>query len=495
MTDLPRLVDLHLPTEIISHAYVTLTSHAEKLNLLEPVVETALKTVEAELRTLETASPVAWERVTVPLQALSSHAGVKAGARLPPAHKPRVFATLASFSRLLASAPPDPFLHALTDFLATTLPLAVLSDVLASSVRGVIEAFFAEKSSDAVFAAGCSLASTLDEVQWPLWDTAFGATILGATARELSAPRDLKGKAEANDNSAFALASKRENSRALLARLAGTGRLQSVTDKGGAAVLPWEKRIGALAASTIDGWRDIYAGEPSVPEELSLELVDVLRIAPFLPQQRQLLLPALIDLAAQITKTPSADARVAYLVSPINPAQILGSILAAVVGIASRSKNTPPAVETLSASVEAIISNFAWHRQVMHGLSALSLARIASDQSAETREAVYSSILPNLLSEDSVLRRSALEIALSLYPAHETPTAADLISKCIEAEDMPLSVQGAREKSMKVRRLGIVANGQLGKEGSSEPVEPVLEIILRYLTGAYPPKTTDRSLS
>ncbi|GAA5980986.1 hypothetical protein JCM10908_003941 [Rhodotorula pacifica] len=477
---LPELAEVLLPTEIVSHAYVALTGYAAKTDLLEPVAETAIKMLEAELKTAET-QPT-WERLVVPLQALTSHAGARDGARLPASAKGRLLASLAPLSRLLAREPPSNFLHSLNGYLSALLPLAVLSDVLASSVRGIVESFFSADATDAVFAAGCTLASTLDEVGWPLWDTAFGATVLNATSRELSASRDVKGKAEATETSAFAGASKRENSRALLARLATTGRLQAVVEKGGAALVPWEKSLGALAQSTINTWRESFSQDGLVQDDLTFELVDILRIAPFLPQYRQSLLPLLADLAAEIAKTPSAEARVAYLVSPASPAQVLGTTLSAFAGISSRLKKPSPALDTLSSSVESIIANFAWHRQVMHGLSLLSLARIASDRSEAAREAVYASILPNLLSEDSVLRRSALEIALSLYPQAETPTAADLISKCIEVEDMPLTVQGAREKSMKVRRLGILTNGQLGKEGSTEPVEPVLEIILRYLT-------------
>lgn len=480
---LPRLADLSLPTEVVSHAYVTLTVYAEKKELLEPVVETVIKVLEAEVEAAVSTAEAGWDRICVPLQAIASHVGVQEGARLPASLKPRLLASLAPLSRLLTQSPPAAFLHALNDFLATLLPLAVLSDVLASNVRGLIESFFATDASETVFAAGCALASTLDEVAWPLWDTAFGATLLGATARELSASKDKKGKAESTDGSAFAEASIRDNSRALLAHLASTGRLQAVVDKGGAALVAWEKSTAALAQSTISNWQSAFAAGRTDLDDLDLELIDMLRIAPHLPQHRQAILPVLADLAAVVAKTPSSEARVAYLSSPANPAQVLASVLAAIAGISSRMKKAPSMAESLSNSVEAIIANFAWHRQVMHGLSALSLARNASNRSGTTREAVEAAILPNLLSEDTVLRRSALEIAMSLYPASETPTAADLIAKCIEVEDMPLTVQGAREKSMKVRRLGIVAHAQLGKEGSTEPVEPVLNIILRYLTG------------
>ena len=128
-----------------------------------------------------------------------------------------------------------------------------------------------------------------------------------------------------------------------------------------------------------------------------------------------------------------------------------------------------------------MILNFSWHRQVMHGVASLNLARLASDRSEAAKTAIYDSILPNLLSEDALLRLSSLEIAATLFPPDETPVAADLVAKCIEAEQMPLSVQGAREKSMKLRKLGLVANGQLGRDGEDE--KPALDIVVRYLTG------------
>lgn len=128
-----------------------------------------------------------------------------------------------------------------------------------------------------------------------------------------------------------------------------------------------------------------------------------------------------------------------------------------------------------------MIKNFAWHRGVMQGIAALELAKVASDISEESQKAIYDAVLPNLFSEDSSLRLSSLQIGATLFPVEEAPVAADLIAKCIEVEEMPLTVMGAREKSMKVRKLGIVAHGQLGREG--EDVKPALDIVLRYLTG------------
>ncbi|EGU13301.1 hypothetical protein RTG_00465 [Rhodotorula toruloides ATCC 204091] len=481
---LPSLADVSLPREIVSHALVTLSQHAEKVEALEPVGEAAIKTLEAELKTATAGGEVAWERLLVPLQAVTSFVGVKAGARLPASLKPRLFASLAPLSRLIAHspAPPSAFLHHTTAYLSTVLPLAVLSDVLSSPVRSIIDALFSADRDASVFASACALATTLDGVEWPLWDTALGAAVFTATAREVSSSSS-NGKAK-TDASAFdeLVASKKENSLVLLARLAESGRLRALVEKGGAHVVAWEKSVGALAEQAIKGWKEAFEADRNIDEEKTHELLDVLAIVPFIPSRRNDLLVLLADLAQVVATMPATEARVAYLSSAASPALVLGSTLSAFEATSSRLKSPSPALQTLATSVELIIAHFAWHRRVMHGLSSLSLARLASDRSPEARKAIYDAILPNLLSEDSVLRRSSLEIAQTLYPENEAPVAADLIAKCIEVEDMPLTVQGAREKSMKVRKLGIVANSQLGKEGSAEELEPVLEVILRYLT-------------
>ncbi|GJN92260.1 hypothetical protein Rhopal_005290-T1 [Rhodotorula paludigena] len=479
---LPSLDDLSLPREVISHSLVALIGHAEKVDSLEPVGEAAVKALEAELKS---PSDPAWARLVVALQACTSMLGFKEGAKLPASLKPRLFACLTPLSSLLAQSPPSPFLHALVNYLVTLLPLSVLSDVLSSPVRAVIEAHLAASASDAVYAAGCALASTLDGLEWNLWDTALGAQILSATARELASPAT-NGKGKATGESAFdeaaAVATKRENSLALLARLAESGRLKVIVAKGGAAVAAWEKSVGALVETIAERWQTAYQADSEVDEADTYELLDVLHIAPFLPTRKEALVSRLVSLATTLAKTSGNEARVAYLSSAASPAQVLGSTLVAVSSIASSLKKAPAAVSGLVDASDLMVANFAWHRQVMHGISLLSLARLAADRSVEGQSSLYDAILPNLLSEDAQLRRASLEIAQTLFPPTEAPVAAELVAMCIEVEDLPLTVQGAREKSMKVRKLGIVANAQLGKEGLKEDVKPALDIVVRYLT-------------
>jgi len=441
--------------------------------------------------------------------------GVKGGARLPAALKPRLFAALSPLARLLAAPPPAPtptpaLLHALTTYLSALLPLAVLQDVLSSPVRTILEALFAPTASDAVFAAGCALASALDGLEWQMWDTALGQHVLTASARELGSASTPAPAASSAFDEAAAVPSKRDNSLALLGRLAESARLRALVAKGGAAAVAWEKSVGALVEGAVVRWTAQYDADPAaVDAEQTHELFDVLHVAPCVPSRREAILPLLAALATTVAATPSTEARVAYLSSAASPAQVLGSTLAtfsAVSSSASAKKSqqasSSAALDELVSAVEPMITNFAWHRQVMHGISVLSLARLASDRGTpEQRAAIYDAILPNLLSEDAQLRRASLEIALSLFPPAEAPVAADLVARCIDVEDAPLTVQGAREKSMKVRKLGIVANGQIGKEGTTEDVKPALDIVLRYLTGAspalllFPPRSCSRAVA
>lgn len=203
---------------------------------------------------------------------------------------------------------------------------------------------------------------------------------------------------------------------------------------------------------------------------------------PQLPNFRSSLLGVVAELAAVIAGTSSSDARAAFLESAASPAQVLGASLLAFSRITDASKRPDDAVVSqLASHVLAMIEGFAWHRGVMHGIASLNLAKVASDTSADTQSRIYAAVLPNLLSEDSLLRLSSLQIGATLFPQATVPAAADMIIKCIEVEEMALTVMGAREKSMKVRKIGIVAHAQLGRDG--EEIKPALDIVLRYLTG------------
>ncbi|GAA5956052.1 hypothetical protein JCM21900_002578 [Sporobolomyces salmonicolor] len=471
--DLPS--PLSLACEIPSHALVSLAQHVWKTDALEPVVEVLLKVLNEELKRSGGEEKQDWERLTVAIKALESFVGVKGGSRVPASLKPKLFALLTPLSSRLRSSPPLSYLHHLLSLLSSLLPLAVLSDILSSPVRTTLETFFAPSASDSVFAAGCSLASVLDEKNWNLWETALGKVVLEATGRNLA------GSSEQKEEVEFGQVDQRKNSLALLAKLAGSGRLMKLVQKGGQAAVGWEKNVGEVCELGIRDWTKAYAKGEEIDEEKTFELLDVLLVAPFLSAAYHGSLTTLVaTLASTVSTTPATTARTAFLTFAASPAQVLGSALSAYSAIATRTSPDSEIAQSLADTVHPMIINFSWHRQVMHGIASLSLARLASDCSPAARTSIYDSILPNLLSEDALLRLSSLQIAATLFPAEETPVAADLVAKCIEVEEMPLSVQGAREKSMKLRKLGLVANGQLGRDGEDE--KPALDIVVRYLT-------------
>ncbi|GAA5862548.1 hypothetical protein JCM1840_004222 [Sporobolomyces johnsonii] len=471
--DLPS--PLSLACEIPSHALVSLAQHVGKTDALEPVVEVLLKVLNEEFKRSEGKEEQQWERLTVAMKALESFVGVKGGSRVPASLKPKLFALLTPLSSRLRSSPPPSYLHHLLSLLSSLLPLSVLSDILSSPVRTTLETFFAPSASDAVFAGGCALASVLDEKNWNLWETALGKVVLEATGRNLAGPSEQKGEVE------FGQIDQRKNSLALLAKLASSGRLTKLAQKGGQAAIGWEKNVGEVCERGIREWTEAYGKGEEIDEEKTFELLDVLLIAPFLSAAYHGSLTTLVaTLASTVSTTPATTARTAFLTSAASPAQVLGSALSTYSAIAARTSPDPKIAQTLADTVHPMIVNFSWHRQVMHGIASLSLARLASDRSPAARTSIYDAILPNLLSEDALLRLSSLQIAATLFPAEETPVAADLVAKCIEAEEMPLSVQGAREKSMKLRKLGLVANGQLGRDGEDE--KPALDVVVRYLT-------------
>ncbi|GAA5886649.1 hypothetical protein JCM16303_001398 [Sporobolomyces ruberrimus] len=463
-----------LPSEIAHHAIISLTSHCYKTEPLEPVTEVVLKVISDELKTQGDKEEKDWDRLIVALKVVSSVVGVRNGQRTPPAAKPRLFALLAPLTPLLRSNPSSAFLHHLLTFLASLLPQAVLSDILSSPVRTILEAFFSSEASDTVFAAGCTLASVLDQSEWNLFETALGKLVLGSTGPNLASLEKSEGKEE------FGQVDKRKNSLALLAKLTKSERLRKLVQKGGQAAGVWERSVSEVCVDVITSWRDAFGKKQEVEEDQTFELLDVLLIAPYLNSSHRQLSLLIASLAGTVAATPVTSARSAFLSSASSPAVVLGTALSSYSAIADLTPPEASVNQSLADQVRSMILNFSWHRQVMHGIASLHLARLASDRSEGAKTAIYDSILPNLLSEDAVLRLSSLEIAATLFPVEETPVAADLVAKCIEAEQMPLSVQGAREKSMKLRKLGLVANGQLGRDGEDE--KPALDIVVRYLT-------------
>ncbi|KAI5475348.1 Armadillo-type fold domain containing protein [Pseudohyphozyma bogoriensis] len=456
-----------LPSDIISHTITTLAVHSTTAETFDPVVDEVLGAATR----LGGGEPD-WEKLGIMMKAVETIVGVKQGARVSTTRRPKVVSILSPFSAFVLASlqPTSDFLRSFTTMSTGVLLLTTLQDVLSGPARKSIEALFAESATPDIYGAACALATSLEEASWNLYSTAILPLVLSSTSRYL--------ESEPSAELAFGDVSPSSNALALLARLAFSGRLGSAYQSAGPTIKIWEKTIGVVCEKKIRDWTASYAKD-EVDEAHTTELLDALLIVPQLPAFFSTILPLLSQLASTVASTPSDAARAAYLSSPTNPAQVLGAALLSFSRIISRVKESDVATSVLAKDVVAMIKGFAWHRGVMEGIAALSLSQANDDRSTEDNKRIYDAILPNLLSEDSILRMSSLQIASSLFTS-KTPVTADLIAKCIDAESIPLSVQGAREKSMKVRKLGIVAYAQLGRDG--EAVDQPLDIVLRYLT-------------
>jgi hypothetical protein len=108
------------------------------------------------------------------------------------------------------------------------------------------------------------------------------------------------------------------------------------------------------------------------------------------------------------------------------------------------------------------------HRELavlLLSLDSINLIAFCSDDASSS----IRHILPNILSEDKLLRSATLDLLEKLAPH-------PIVAVAREAEAVPLAVHSARERNMHVRKLGITA-----KSLSSDSTE--LEIAIRYLIG------------
>lgn len=92
---------------------------------------------------------------------------------------------------------------------------------------------------------------------------------------------------------------------------------------------------------------------------------------------------------------------------------------------------------------------------------------------------VYDSLKDAILSEDSLLRLSSLRLMAAFLrnaPSSDLQAARGIVDKAMAAEEVPLTFQTARERTMKLRQVGNAAlplNEDLA-----------LDIAVRYLLGA-----------
>ncbi|SCZ90492.1 BZ3500_MvSof-1268-A1-R1_Chr1-3g02022 [Microbotryum saponariae] len=455
-------------SELVPQAFQTflstLANHSKSTEIYSVVVD---EVIEASRALVEGEKD--WTKLEYGLKFVDCVAASKKGGRISATAKPQLFAILASYAKLVASASaPASFVQAYTSATISLLLQASFKDVLSGAVRDSIDVLWTTSST---FANACTLALALDDVAWPHYSTSIANHVLTTTAKYLEGEEE--GDVELGQ------LSNQTNAMTLLARLAWSGRLASLRESSGGLSKSWERVVTDRCEVLIRAWIQTYSESTKiVDDDATHEVLNALLVLPQLPSHRTALLSLLCDLIIAISPTPAMQARTKFLETAANPAQVLG---AALLSIARAQETSGHVVDRLRPSLLKILQGFSWHRGVMQGIAGLELASSSSTSDSITDQAsqVYEAVVPNLLSEDSSLRLTSLEILTTLFEEKDK-VALDLMEKMMEVERMVLSVQGAREKSMKVRKIGIVAHAQLGKEGQG--TEMIVGVLLRYLT-------------
>ena len=185
-----------------------------------------------------------------------------------------------------------------------------------------------------------------------------------------------------------------------------------------------------------------------------------------LTRQRTTFWPALVSLLEGFSSTGQASGGAAG-------AYAFGKTLAVVADLLALDAGGKKEVQTIVLpTLSTMLERHAVSSTVLHGLAQLlPLLSAPTDQLATYAPLLSSS----LLASSSALRLSALIILSALAPADGT--GAIVLQRAVELEELEISVEGAREKCLRVAKLGRAL-------GSLEATETVYaEIGLRTMLG------------
>lgn len=108
--------------------------------------------------------------------------------------------------------------------------------------------------------------------------------------------------------------------------------------------------------------------------------------------------------------------------------------------------------------------------------------------SIDVTHALQDALSGLLMSQDSLIRTSALEILSAaktpIIPRHEgaETTEHDLYELCLHVEEAGMSLQNVREKTTKIRKIEIALRG-MDLRGEGE--RPLLNNLMGYLMSEY----------
>lgn len=208
-------------------------------------------------------------------------------------------------------------------------------------------------------------------------------------------------------------------------------------------------------------------------------LASVLPLLPALSIHRSRYLPSLIRLYKDLLDNASTDS---FDVTPANDIFALGSVcktLGELIDRASEGANEILGVllakeKDSVTAFERALTKCSNHRVGLEGLARLAASLEGGKKLSSLK---LSSVLPllssQLLSEDALLRQSALMLFAAVSPS------SLIVKRALEVEECPLTIRDARERCL---RIGKVARAVLALGGSLSDIEKIeVEIGIRAL--------------
>lgn len=245
---------------------------------------------------------------------------------------------------------------------------------------------------------------------------------------------------------------------AVLADLADNGFLNSglANVQGG----KWKDALARQLGALFDRWVEGDGGLPAADGPTRQAAIYAFTLTVKLQRSSLLfveplgrLVRALLEAGRNVSL---AEAQAEFARNSLSLGHLIGSLL----NVLAELESVPTATQDLP--LDGLASKWFWNREVMRGLASLRDGQSVSDGDRE-------SIQLCLLSEDSVLRESALSL---LSPSHAT------FEQCLAIERSEISLRNVRERTTQIRKLGLMLEESL-------PDDWIIDSLVRYLLSQF----------
>ncbi|KAI0060580.1 hypothetical protein BV25DRAFT_946008 [Artomyces pyxidatus] len=193
---------------------------------------------------------------------------------------------------------------------------------------------------------------------------------------------------------------------------------------------------------SVEGWAKTRLQNWTITEGSVEELQHILSLSSLFPSISPLLVKIIEH---ELDATNIEDD---FRATPANATWAIGACMA---DLARRKPTTWSTLVDLRSWCERVLAKWNWSEAVLEGLVSL-IGASPSEPQALALDAVYPHLTGTLLSHSSRLRISALRL-LNSKLIHATFAEQSTLSKLVQAEEVPLDVQGARERVLRITRL------------------------------------------